>query len=97
MSVSPISTSSLPGLQMTPTNKLVDRPGFADHLKATLNTANTLQHQSSNAQQELATGRSGNIHETFIAMNKATVSFRMVMQVRNKMISAYQEIMRMQV
>ena len=95
--VRPPASPSTPPLQLSSTNKHIDRPGFAEHLKATMQTANTLQHQSSTAQQELATGRNGNIHETLIAMNKATVSFRMVMQVRNKMITAYQEIMRMQV
>lgn len=83
-------------MEMAAANKLSDQPGFADHLKATVMNANTLQHNSSTAQQELATGKNGNIHETLIAMSKADVSFRMVMQVRNKIINAYQEVMRMQ-
>ncbi|MDL2227102.1 flagellar hook-basal body complex protein FliE, partial [Deltaproteobacteria bacterium OttesenSCG-928-M10] len=66
------------------------------HLKASVMTANNLQQNSATAQEELATGRNGNIHETLIAMSKADVSFRMIMQVRNKIISAYQEVMRMQ-
>lgn len=97
MLIRPIAPVSTPALEMAPTNKLINRPGFAEHLKATVMTANTLQHNSATAQQELATGRNGNIHETLIAMSKADVSFRMVMQVRNKIISAYQEVMRMQI
>ena len=94
--INSIRSVSTPALELAPTNKIDERPGFADHLKATLANTNTLQHQSGTAQQELATGRNGNIHETLIAMNKASVSFKMVMEVRNKVISAYQEVMRMQ-
>jgi flagellar hook-basal body complex protein FliE len=72
------------------------RPGFADHLKATLQNTNDLQFQAKSAMEELSTGRNGNIHETLLSMSKAETSFKMVMQVRNKVLSAYQEIMRMQ-
>jgi len=87
---------AVPALAMKPSNKIVEAPGFAEHLKGSVMSANALQKQSETAQLELATGRSGNIHETLIAMNKASVSFEMVKTVRNKVITAYQEIMRMQ-
>jgi len=45
----------------------------------------------------LIAGESKNLHETMIAMEKADISFRLMMGVRNKIIEAYQEIMRMQV
>ncbi len=96
MKINP-GTNSTPLLNMSPTSKLINAPGFADHLKASVMTTNTLQHQASTAQQELAVGRNGNIHETLIAMNKASVSFTMVQQVRNKVVQAYQEVMRMTV
>lgn len=89
----PIAT---PALAAKPTSKIVEAPGFAEHLKGSIMSANALQKQSETAQLELATGRSGNIHETLIAMNKASVSFEMIKSVRNKVITAYQEIMRMQ-
>jgi len=96
MSIRSIQPVSTPALAMKPLDKVEAQPGFAEHLKATLRTVNTLQNQSGTAQQELATGRNGNIHETLIAMNKASVSFHMIQQVRNKIITAYQEVMRMQ-
>ncbi|MDR1044333.1 MAG: flagellar hook-basal body complex protein FliE [Candidatus Adiutrix sp.] len=96
MLIRPLKPVSTPALEMAPASKVQAQPGFAEHLKASLMTANALQHQSSTAQQELATGRNGNIHETLIAMNKADVSFRMITQVRNKILQAYQEVMRMQ-
>jgi flagellar hook-basal body complex protein FliE len=96
MFISPVKPASTPALALAPTNRNEKRPGFADHLKASLMTTNALQHKSATAQEELSTGRNGNIHETLLAMNKADVSFRMVMEVRNKLVSAYQEVMRMQ-
>ncbi|MDR1486959.1 MAG: flagellar hook-basal body complex protein FliE [Deltaproteobacteria bacterium] len=72
------------------------RPGFADHLKATVSNTNDMQFQAKTAMEELATGRNGNIHETLLSMSKAETSFKMVMQVRNKVLNAYQEILRMQ-
>jgi flagellar hook-basal body complex protein FliE len=96
MFVAPIHPSSTPPLSIAPTDKYVKRPGFVDHLKATFATTNVLQHRSANAQIELSTGRNGNIHETLLAMSKANVSFRMLTEVRNKIVSAYQEVMRMQ-
>ncbi|MGL4209608.1 MAG: flagellar hook-basal body complex protein FliE [Candidatus Adiutrix sp.] len=95
MLIRPMQPISTPALEISPTSKIDVRPGFADHLKATLASTNVMQHQAATAQEELATGRNGNIHETLIAMNKASVSFHMVMQVRNKIVTAYQEVMRM--
>ena len=45
----------------------------------------------------LATGDKASLHDTMIAMEQADVSFRLMMQVRNKIVEAYQEILRMQV
>ncbi|MDR0881758.1 MAG: flagellar hook-basal body complex protein FliE [Candidatus Adiutrix sp.] len=88
---------SLPDMEMMkPTSRTEAAPGFADHLKASLMTTNALQNRADDAKVELATGRNGNIHETLLAINKAGVSFQMIHQVRNKIITAYQEVMRMQ-
>lgn len=46
---------------------------------------------------ELVAGKNKDIHGTMIAVEKADISFRMLMAVREKMVSAYQEIIRMQV
>jgi len=59
-----------------------------------LKEVNKLQVESNRAIQELAAGKRDNIHETMIAMEKASVSFQMMMQVRNKIIEAYQEILK---
>ena len=47
--------------------------------------------------EAFAAGKIENVHDVMIATEKASLSFQLVMQVRNKVIEAYQELMRMQV
>lgn len=70
---------------------------FVDVLKASLDEVNRLQQEADQSIQEFVTNKSANIHDVFIAMEKADISFRMVMRVRDKLLEAYQEIIRMQV
>ncbi len=70
---------------------------FGEVLKDAISTVNELQKQSDQEIQKLMTGESQDLHNTVIAMQKADLSFQMMMQVRNKIVQAYQEIMRMQV
>jgi flagellar hook-basal body complex protein FliE len=70
---------------------------FADALKNAVNSVNELQHESDIQVQKLATGQTKNIPEVMISVEKANVAFKLLMQVRNKIIDAYQEIMKMQV
>ena len=60
-------------------------------------SADDLQLQADRGAKELLAGRNKNIHETMMSIEKADMSFRLMMQVRNKVIEAYREIMRMQV
>ncbi len=62
-----------------------------------VNKVNDLSLQSDTAIQQLATGENRNLHETMIAVEKASVAFQFMAQVRNKALDAYQEVMRMQV
>ena len=70
---------------------------FADTLKEAVETVNTLQVTADNKMQDLATGKSSNIPEVMMAAEKADIALKLMVQVRNKMIDAYQEIMKMQV
>ena len=69
-------------------------PGLAQRY---LDCINSLQHQADQAIAKVQLGNTGSIHEAMIALEKADISFRTMMQVRNKILEAYQEIMRMQV
>ncbi len=70
---------------------------FTDYLASSIDKANEIQMQADTAAKELIAGRNKNIHETMLMLEKADMSFRLMMQVRNKVIDAYREIMRMQV
>ena len=70
--------------------------GFGKLLKEAVSEVNKLQMEAGEAMQKLAVGEGEGIHETMIAMEKAGLSFKMMMQVRNKVLAAYQEIIRMQ-
>jgi len=71
--------------------------GFGQILRDAITTTNDLQKQSNQEIEKLMAGESQDLHETIIAVQKADLSFQMMMQVRNKLLQAYQEIMRMQV
>jgi flagellar hook-basal body complex protein FliE len=71
--------------------------GFGDILKDAISTVNELQKQSDQEIQKLMAGESQDLHTTVIAMQNADLSFQMMMQVRNKIVQAYQEIMRTQI
>lgn len=70
---------------------------FGNVLKQSIDEVNRLQHEADQAITALATGESVSVHDTMIAMEKADVSFRLMMEVRNKIVEAYQEILRTQV
>jgi len=70
---------------------------FADVLKNKVQEINELQLDADKAISRVELEDSGSIHEAMIALEKASISFRAMMQVRNKILEAYQEVMRMQV
>jgi flagellar hook-basal body complex protein FliE len=71
--------------------------GFSDVLKNAVESVNSMQHEAGRLEDAVAKGENVNIHQAVIAGEKAGLSFQLLMQVRNKMLEAYQEVMRMQV
>ena len=74
-----------------------DYPQFSDFLKDSIQEVNSAQKSADRAIEELIAGESKDIHTTMIKMQQADVSLQMMMQVRNKIMDAYQEVMRTQV
>ena len=70
---------------------------FNTYLKNAMGEVNALRQKADQAIQQLVGEGKGDLQESMIAMEKADVSFRLMMQIRNKVLEAYQEIMRMQV
>lgn len=79
---------------------LTQTPGektFADTLKDAVGNVNDLQKQADVKMQQLATGKTDNIQDVMMATEKADIALRLMVNVRNKIIEAYQEVMKMQV
>jgi len=91
--------SELPGQLSNLQQKPAEAKGtnFESLLTDSIKEVNNLQLEADKAIEELAAGKKENVHSTMIAIEKASVSFQLMMQVRNKIVEAYNEIMRMQV
>lgn len=59
--------------------------------------ANSSQLASDKAIQNFATGETDNVHDVVLSMAKADLEFRFLLEIRNRLIESYQELMRMQV
>ncbi|MGI6122574.1 MAG: flagellar hook-basal body complex protein FliE [Acetivibrionales bacterium] len=70
---------------------------FKNLLMDALNNVNTLEQESAKMTEDFIAGRTDDIHSVLIASEKASISLQFIMEVRNKVMEAYQEIMRMQV
>jgi flagellar hook-basal body complex protein FliE len=71
--------------------------GFGEMLDKAWNKVNNDQLHSAEMTEKLVTGQVENIHDVMIAAEKAKISMEFTMEIRNKIMSAYKEIMRMQI
>lgn len=71
-------------------------PSFLDALQGALAESSDLVKAADVSSAEMSAGKAG-LHETLLAVEKADISFRLLMQVRNKVLEAYKEVMRMNV
>jgi flagellar hook-basal body complex protein FliE len=70
---------------------------FQSMFEKAVNTVEANQTQANHAIEDFLNGNTEDVHSTVLATQKADLTFELFMQVRNKVVSAYQEIMRMQV
>lgn len=99
MSLNVNSVSKLPGLELkngvsTKKNSGMD---FGDVINDAIAKVNDLQIESSKKTEDFITGVSDDIHSVVIAGSKADLALQMTLQVRNKAMEAYKEIMNMQI
>jgi flagellar hook-basal body complex protein FliE len=97
LNVAPIGTinNSLE-VKAPPKQDKTDEGSFGQWLARSLAEVSQLQGASDAASQKLITGQSTDIHGTMIAMQKSGIALDLVMEVRNKVIAAYDEVKRMQ-
>ena len=86
---------SLTGPKVAPSQQIGSK--FTEALKDSISQVNQAQLDANHAAEQVAAGESKNLHEAMIKLEEADISLRLMVQVRNKAVEAYQEIMRMQV
>lgn len=79
------------------TARLQPKAGAFDTLVDAVGGLNQQMQRNEAATQSLALGETANLHEVMMNMEKARLGFELLLQVRNKTLDAYQELMRMQV
>ncbi|RLB72086.1 MAG: flagellar hook-basal body complex protein FliE [Deltaproteobacteria bacterium] len=70
--------------------------GFGQLLRESLGKIDGLQHKADEQVTAVQSGRSADMIEAIVALEEADMSFQLLLQVRNKAVRAYEEIMRMQ-
>jgi len=72
-------------------------PSFANWLQGKLSETNEQLINADQALQQLASGQAPSLHETMLSLEQARLSFQFLEQLRNRLMSAYQEILREQI
>lgn len=90
--VNPVGDAARMG---SPAGSAPGEANFGDMLKQALQDVNEAQAQSEGEARNLMTGQGADMHSAILAVQKADVSFQMMMAVRSKLIEAYREVMRM--
>ena len=100
MSIQPVTgtaASQITQRLASPPTPTAKQGEFTNVLKDFVQNANQQHMQADKAIQNFADGNSNDIQSVALSMAKADLSFRLVLEIRNKLMDAYQEIMRMQV
>lgn len=83
--------------QVAPTNQVESKVSFGDTLKQAINSVNEVQQKSDLMTNKLIAGQEVELSDVMITAQKASVTLNTALQIRNKAVEAYQEIMRMSV
>lgn len=74
-----------------------EKRGFSNFLSQAVSEIDGKMQTAKAEQTKVLTGESTNLHQAMIAMQEANVAFTLMVEVRNKLVESYQEVMRMQV
>lgn len=70
-------------------------PSFKETLSGVLEDVNTMQNKAGESIEKMAAGEITDVHQVMSSVREADVAFNMMMEIRNKVMDAYQEVMRM--
>jgi flagellar hook-basal body complex protein FliE len=94
-SVNNIVGNSIIGALNQNANNKVTGQGFQDTLNSLISQVNTQLQEADQLTSEFALGKTDSLHEVMIATEKSGISLSFLLQIRTKLLDAYQEIMRM--
>jgi flagellar hook-basal body complex protein FliE len=94
--ITPQQMPTLPQLQK-PKAGGEGQDNFGDLLKNAVNNVENLQREAAEAQDKLVTGEAAELHQVMIAAEKAGLSFDLLLEIRRRLVDAYQELIRMPV
>jgi flagellar hook-basal body complex protein FliE len=92
--------SLIPGLQQKtqinqPAEQTGSKPDFTEVFGNLINSVNSLQMDAAKAQELLATGDADDLHQVMIAVEKSGIAMDLLLEIRNRLVDAYQTLMRM--
>ena len=96
VSILPISPATLPQ-DINPAGQPGGAGGFQDVLSSAIQKVEAIGQNASTSVERFLSGEGEELHTTILAATQAELSFNLFLQARNKVVGAYQEIMRMQV
>jgi len=91
-SIQNLSVRGLPTAPLPSPAAAEGTSSFKDALLSSIEEVNSMQQQADQAVERLATGEDVSPAEVLTAVQKADIAFRMMMQMRNKLVQAYQEV-----
>jgi len=99
MNILPVTAISPPLAQKAADASSVSQTeqNFSDFIKNSIAEVNQAQNDGDGAIEKLYSGEAQNLHDVMISVEQADISLRMLVQIRNKALQAYEEIMRIQI
>lgn len=100
--IAPLAIDNMPALAANPAANLAADTGtaatdFSHWMSAQIGDVSAQIASSQTGLAQLATGETGNLHHVMLELEKAKLAFQLTLQVRNKILEGYQDIMRMQI
>lgn len=95
--IRPISPNTVSSLQAARPGQTAQSADFKDLLLRSINEVNSMQQEADRAVERLITGEDVTPAEVLTAVQKADIAFKLMMQIRNKLVQAYQELQNIRV
>jgi len=94
---SPTGTVALPGVSLPAASSSAQPGGFGSMFEQLISSVDAKDTQAKALTRDVLLGKNDQLHQSMIAMQEAGVAFQLMVEVRNKVVESYQELMRMPV